>query len=86
MTERPLTKRATQAWAMYDWANSAFSTTVMAGFAPILFKEYWGAGADASETSFRLGLTNSLASLFIAIMAPVLGAIADGGGRRKTFL
>jgi UMF1 family MFS transporter len=78
--------RAMKAWAMYDWANSAFSTTVMAGFAPILFKEYWSAGADASETSFRLGLTNSLASLFIAIMAPVLGAIADGGGRRKTFL
>lgn len=86
MTERPLTKRATQAWAMYDWANSAFSTTVMAGFAPILFKEYWGAGADASETSFRLGLTNSLSSLLIALMAPALGAVADAGGARKRFL
>jgi UMF1 family MFS transporter len=71
---------------MYDWANSAFSTTVMAGFAPILFKEYWGAGADASETSFRLGLTNSLASLLIALMAPALGSIADAGGVRKRFL
>ena len=71
---------------MYDWANSAFSTIVMAGFAPILFKEYWGAGADASETSFRLGLTNSLASLLIALMAPALGAFADAGGARKRFL
>ena len=78
--------RAMKAWSMYDWANSAFSTTVMAGFAPILFKEYWGAGADASETSFRLGLTNSLASLLIALMAPALGAFADAGGARKRFL
>jgi len=71
---------------MYDWANSAFTTTVMAGFVPILFKEYWGAGADPSETSFRLGLTNSLASLVIALAAPALGAIADAGGQRKRFL
>jgi UMF1 family MFS transporter len=71
---------------MYDWANSAFTTTVMAGFVPVLFKEYWGAGADASETSFRLGLTNSLASLVVAVMAPALGAVADAGGTRKRFL
>ena len=71
---------------MYDWANSAFTTTVMAGFVPILFKEYWSAGADASETSFRLGLTNSLASLVVALMAPALGAMADAGGNRKRFL
>jgi UMF1 family MFS transporter len=86
MSKRAPINRATQAWAMYDWANSAFTTTVMAGFVPILFKEYWGAGADASETSFRLGLTNSLASLVVALMAPALGAIADVGGSRKRFL
>jgi UMF1 family MFS transporter len=80
------TDRAMKAWAMYDWANSAFSTTVMAGFVPVLFKQYWGAGADASETSFRLGLTNSLSSLIVAIMAPALGAVADAGGTRKRFL
>jgi len=59
---------------------------VMAGFVPVLFKEYWGAGADASETSFRLGVTNSLASLVVALLAPALGAIADAGGNRKRFL
>jgi UMF1 family MFS transporter len=58
----------------------------MAGFVPILFKEYWGAGATAPETSFRLGLTNSLSSLIIALAAPALGAIADAGGNRKRFL
>jgi len=71
---------------MYDWANSAFSTTVMAGFVPVLFKEYWSAGATASESSFRLGLINSLASLTVALAAPALGAIADAGGGRKKFL
>jgi len=86
MAKRLSMSRATRAWAMYDWANSAFTTTVMAGFVPILFKEYWGAGATASDTSLRLGLTNSVASLVVAVMAPVLGAMADAGGTRKRFL
>jgi UMF1 family MFS transporter len=71
---------------MYDWANSAFSTTVMAGFVPVLFKQYWSAGVDASVSSFRLGLTNSIASLVVALLAPALGAVADAGGSRRRFL
>lgn len=71
---------------MYDWANSAFSTTVMAGFVPVLFKQYWNAGVDASVSSYRLGLTNSIASLLVALIAPALGAVADAGGSRKRFL
>ncbi|HEX5132481.1 MAG TPA: MFS transporter [Candidatus Krumholzibacteria bacterium] len=73
------------AWALYDWGNSAFSTTVMAGFFPLMFKQYWSSG-DASMSSFRLGLASSLASLVIALSAPALGAIADAGGSRKRFL
>ncbi len=80
------TNRAIRSWAMYDWANSAFSTTVMAGFVPVLFKEYWCVGVSASESSFRLGLTNSIASLTVALLAPMLGAVADAGGNRKRFL
>ena len=34
-------KRAWRSWALYDWANSAFATTVMAGFFPLFFKAYW---------------------------------------------
>jgi UMF1 family MFS transporter len=71
---------------MYDWANSAFSTTVMAGFVPVLFQQYWSAGVRAAESSWRLGLTNSIASLVVALAAPALGAVADAGGRRKRFL
>ncbi|HEU4929881.1 MAG TPA: MFS transporter, partial [Candidatus Krumholzibacteria bacterium] len=78
--------RPATAWALYDWANSAFSTTVMAGFFPVLFKQYWSAGVEATESSFRLGVANSISSLAIAVMAPALGAIADAGGTRKRFL
>jgi MFS-type transporter involved in bile tolerance (Atg22 family) len=34
-------KRAVWSWAFYDWGNSAYSTTVTAGFFPLFFKEYW---------------------------------------------
>jgi UMF1 family MFS transporter len=83
--KRPL-DRAVASWALYDWANSAFSTTVMAGFVPVLFKHHWNVDVDAATSSFRLGLTNSLASLVVALIAPALGAIADAGGTRKRFL
>ncbi len=73
-------------WALYDWANSAFATTVIAGFFPVFFKQYWNAGADAATTTFRLGASNSIASLIIVALAPILGAIADRGGAKKKFL
>ncbi len=73
-------------WAMYDWANSAFATTVMAGFFPIFFKKYWSFGADVNQSTAMLGFGNSLASLIVALMAPFLGAIADKGSLKKKFL
>jgi UMF1 family MFS transporter len=72
-----LRRRPVVAWAFYDWANSAFACTVMAGFFPVFFKQYWNAGVVATDSTFRLGLTSGLASLLIAVLAPVLGAIAD---------
>jgi len=73
-------------WALYDWANSAFATTVMAGFFPVFFKQYWSAGAEASLSTFRLGLLSGLGSLVIALAAPLLGAMADRGGARVRLL
>jgi len=79
-------KKAIWGWAMYDWANSAFACTVMAGFFPVFFKQYWSHGADINMSTAQLGLGNSLASLLVALMAPILGAIADKGSSRKKFL
>jgi len=73
-------------WVMYDWANSAFATTVMAGFFPIFFKQYWSYGADVNVSTAQLGFGNSIASLLVAMMAPILGAIADKGSAKKKFL
>ena len=73
-------------WAIYDWANSAFATTVMAGFFPIFFKQYWSYGADVNMSTAQLGFGNSIASLVVALMAPVLGAIADKGNAKKKLL
>ena len=49
-------KRAIWGWALYDWANSAFATTVMTVFFPIFYKEYWSQGIDINLSTFRLGL------------------------------
>jgi len=78
--------RTVWSWALYDWANSAFSTTVMAGFFPLFFKQHWSAGVDVTESTLRLGLASSAASLTVALLAPVLGAIADGSAARRAFL
>jgi UMF1 family MFS transporter len=73
-------------WSMYDWANSAFATTVMAAFFPAFFKEYWAKDLSATESTAILGAANSIAGLMVAFMAPVLGAIADCCSGRKRFL
>ncbi|MEK9786358.1 MAG: MFS transporter, partial [Gammaproteobacteria bacterium] len=71
---------------LYDWANSAFATTVMAGFFPIFFKQYWSQDTAITQSTFYLGVGNSIASLIIVLLAPVLGAMADTGGLRKRML
>ena len=78
--------KAVWGWALYDWANSAFATTVMAGFFPVFFKEFWSRGADVNTSTAMLGVGNSLASVVLALLSPVLGAIADQGSARKRFL
>jgi UMF1 family MFS transporter len=79
-------KKTVISWAMYDWANSAFATTVMAGFFPIFFKEYWADPTLPQQSTFYLGLANSISSIIVAALAPFLGAVADRGSAKKKFL
>ncbi len=79
-------KKSVWAWALIDWGNSAFATTVMAGFFPIFFKTYWAAGMDDVQSTYLLGVGNSLASLVFAMIAPLVGAWADIRARKKLFL
>ncbi len=73
-------------WSLYDWANSAYTTTVMAAFFPIFFEKYWSNPDDVIQSTYHLGIAASAASLFIAAIAPFLGAVADRGSTKKKFL
>jgi len=75
-------KRAQLAWVMYDWANSAFATTVMGAILPNYFSVY-----IASEGALSIwGYTVAIGSLIAAVISPVLGAIADFRGSKKKFM
>ena len=82
----PLLRGPVIGWALCDWANSAFATTVMAGFFPVFFKQFWSAGAEPTLSTFRLGLANGVASFAVALAAPLIGAIADKSGARVRLL
>ena len=81
-----LKRKKVISWALYDWANSAFATTVMAGFFPLFFKSFWAADLSPAESTAVIGTTNSLAGLFIMLSAPILGAYSDLGKLKKKFL
>lgn len=80
------TNRRILAWAFYDWANSAFATTVMAGFFPLFFKQYWASGLSAPRSTFYLGLTNTIASLVVAATAMLLGRWSDNKNQARQLL
>ena len=85
-SKKNITKKQIYSWAFYDWANSAFATTVIAGFFPIFFKSFWAGDLSPSESSAWLGTANSISGLAIVFIAPFLGALADISNKKKFFL
>jgi UMF1 family MFS transporter len=85
-----LDRKPTRAWVMYDWANSAFVTTVVAAvFPPWFVALAAGPGATESEKATATGwlsLGTTIALLLIAIASPLLGAIADHAPIKKRML
>lgn len=79
-------KKAVRSWIMYDWANSAFSTTIMATVMPIFYSDVAGKNLGATTSTAYWGYTQSIALVFIVLLSPVLGAIADAAGSKKAFL
>lgn len=75
-----------RAWALYDWANSAFVLTVQTAIFPIWFYDVVSAGAPEGLALRRLAWTTSIALATVAVMAPVLGALADYAGLKKRML
>lgn len=68
-------------WCLYDVGNSAFYTTIVAGFFPVFFKQYWNQGVDPTQSTYYLSLVSSVASLVVAVSAPFCGAFVDAFGR-----
>ncbi|HVO84613.1 MAG TPA: MFS transporter [Syntrophobacteria bacterium] len=81
-----LGRRELRAWAMYDWANSAFVTTVIAAVFPIYYEKVAAAGVSASLATFRYGMATAIALAVVAVMAPPLGALADVASAKKRLL
>jgi len=79
-------QRIVNAWCMYDWANSAFATTVMAAFLPPYFSNVAAAHLPKYQASSIWGYAVALAMLFTALLGPILGAIADHTGTKKRFI
>jgi UMF1 family MFS transporter len=72
-------------WALYDWANSAFATTIMAGLFPVFYSAITQ-DLSTEDSQLWFNVTLAAASILIAVSAPILGAVADRGGARKKFL
>jgi len=79
-------RKIINAWCMYDWANSAFATTIMAAVLPTFYQAVAGANLEGNLATVYWGYTTSIALLLTAILAPMLGAIADYSGTKKRFL
>jgi UMF1 family MFS transporter len=80
-------RRTVRAWCMYDWANSAFATTVMAALLPPYFSNVAAVtlSSKAQATSIW-GYATAFEMLAVAFLGPILGAIADYTGGKKRFL
>jgi UMF1 family MFS transporter len=73
-----------RAWALYDWANSAFWTTVITAVFPVYYAEIAGDLRDG-QAQFRFQLATTLALVVIALAAPILGTMADVRAAKKRF-
>jgi MFS transporter, UMF1 family len=75
-----------RAWAMYDWANSAVVTTIIAAVFPIYFYNVAGADLPEGVATQRFAIATVIAMVSLAVLAPVLGAVADLAALRKKLL
>jgi len=80
-------KRRIHAWTMYDWANSAFATTILAAVLPVYYSQVAGASLPSASVATAYWSTGLSISLFIiAILSPILGTISDIRRNKKPFL
>ena len=81
-----LHRKIINAWCMYDWANSAFATTIMAALLPPYFSQVAAAGLSETRATSIWAYSVAAAMLVVAIMGPMLGAVADYTAGKKRFM
>jgi UMF1 family MFS transporter len=81
-----LRTREQRAWASYDWAVSSMQTTIMAAVFPIYFVKVASAGLGADRGSQQLAYANTIATVLVTVLSPVLGAMADHSAAKKRML
>ncbi len=81
-----LRKRAIQAWTMYDWANSAFATTIMAAVLPVYYASVAATNLAPNVATSYWAFTTSISALLAALLSPILGTLADFSASKKKFL
>src|SRR5215210_8090001 len=86
LTRLGLHRPELRAWAMYDWATSAMQTGIMTAIFPIYFVRVVGANLPEGGATQRLATANSVALIFIAVLSPILGALADYAAIKKRLM
>jgi MFS transporter, UMF1 family len=81
-----LRTREQRAWAMYDWANSAFQSTIITAVFPIYFASVAASDLPAAVATERFATATTIALTIVAIISPILGAYADYAGAKKRLL
>ncbi len=78
--------REEKSWIMYDWASSAYSIIISTAVFPLFYKAAANnSGVDAADSTAYLGYTIAIATSILALLAPILGTIADYQGFKKKF-
>ena len=85
--DESLYKKRIRAWTLYDWANSAFATTIMAALLPVYYSDVAGATLPSAATATAYwSLTGSFSLFIVALLSPILGTISDVMRGKKKFL
>jgi len=80
-------RKIVNAWCMYDWANSAFATTIMAAMFPPFYRSLAiAAGLSEPDATAAWAYTTAIGLLLAAVMAPILGAVSDHTGGKKRYV
>ena len=79
-------QRAQRAWCLYDWANSAFATSVVSAILPVYFARMAAKSMPAHEATALWGYASAGALAVTAMLSPIVGTLADQTRRRKPLL